>query len=483
MDDRPSSAAEEAIPALPWSNCAEILRLGLAGVCSRGGWYRMQLLRKAINPIATPPLEIGIDPRPMVYLAWKVEKRETAYRTICAFLLVAGLMASNFSAALLIPILIIAAVVCGIHDARHRATLQVFSKGAFTLKRVQQLLASQYDPRLDAGIGSNGQRVVVYKDFDPFGFAGMPIGKWSFTVDVERPAQSGFDRSRLIPVSLSEIDDSIRSAIQSSSVGDLVVRKVLAVHGDDAHILPMISHEPNLKQPNVNLSEDAISDFAAEHPTLARCYLLVHDIRWNGRLIVTHVVRTSLQGRIFYIEVSRFCLTPPSKEFKAVDATNFFYTTIRTRVGSFVFGAIASPFKVIGETYNLFAFATIWRRRKRMAKHYWRSLEDSPVFNYGAEESTRRQMMDEKFDHFFQKADLDFVLKAFDQTIVELVCAYMEEHGIDVSALRDKVTTIYNSGILVQGGDVTAQAVAVGQGSTAQTNSPPKNPLNTKAKE
>jgi hypothetical protein len=74
---------------------------------------------------------------------------------------------------------------------------------------------------------------------------------------------------------------------------------------------------------------------------------------------------------------------------------------------------------------------------------------------------------------------LDFAVKAFDQTIVELIYSYMEDHGVDVSDLRNKAMTIYNSGIMVQGGDVTAQAMAVGQGSAAQINPVAKNPLNT----
>jgi hypothetical protein len=114
-----------------------------------------------------------------------------------------------------------------------------------------------------------------------------------------------------------------------------------------------------------------------------------------------------------------------------------------------------------------------------MKKAYLKSLETSPVFNYGADESTRRNMMDEKFEHFSQKADLDFAIKAFDQTIVELIYRYMQSHGVDVSDLRNKVMTIYNSGIMVQGGDVTAQAMAVGQGATAQANTASKNPLHT----
>jgi hypothetical protein len=133
-------------------------------------------------------------------------------------------------------------------------------------------------------------------------------------------------------------------------------------------------------------------------------------------------------------------------------------------------------------TYEFLAYylgAT--RSTKRLTTAYFQSLKDNPIYNFGADESIRREMMDEKFDHYSQKADLDFAAKAFDQTIVELIYRYMEERGVDVSDLRNKVMTIYNSGIMVQGGDVTAQAMAIGQGASAQSNPVAKNPLHTKA--
>jgi hypothetical protein len=196
---------------------------------------------------------------------------------------------------------------------------------------------------------------------------------------------------------------------------------------------------------------------------------MFHDIRWDGGLILTHIVRTVLKGKIFYIETSRFVLAPPSKGFKGVDTTNLDNKKLSTKIGEFFGVAIVSPFVVIAETYNLLAFATLSRSINKIKKEYLESLQTNPMFNYGAADSTRREMTDAKFDHYSQKADLDFAVKAFDQTIVELVYKYMEDHGVDVSDLRNKVMTIYNSGIMVQGGDVTAQAMAVGQGATAQS--------------
>ena len=40
-------------------------------------------------------------------------------------------------------------------------------------------------------------------------------------------------------------------------------------------------------------------------------------------------------------------------------------------------------------------------------------------------------------------------------------------HGIETSDLKERQTTILNSGVIVQGGDVNAESLAVGSGSQA----------------
>jgi hypothetical protein len=484
MDATIKSPTNAETKNLSWQSCFDVLRLGLSAVYSQGAGYRRKLLLKAMNPIAAPPLEIGIDPRPLVYLASEVEKQEAGYRKTCAVLLAVAVLAFflEMPAFFFVLLVLAAAVVSGMHRARMQTALDNYSKGKFSLNIASKLLDASHDKKLDYGIGSEVQRVLVHKDFDPFKFAGVSIGKWSFTVDVERAAQTASGTSQITPVSTSEIESEMKRQLPQSGFGDLVVREILAIRGEDASVLPMISRDTGIKQPDVNLNQNTIAEVGSKNPNLVRRYLLFHDIRWDGGLILTHVVRTNLQGRIFYIETSRFVLTPPSQTFKVVDSTNFYEKTVKTKVGSFIAGAVASPFTIVAETYNLFAFATLGHSINRIKKEYLKSLETSPIYNYGSDESTRREMMDEKFDHFSQKADLDFAVKAFDQTIAELIYRYMEDHGVDVSDLRNKVLAIYNSGIIVQGGDVTAQAMAVGQGAAAQTNAPPKNPLNTQRK-
>lgn len=480
MLDRGKVSANSNSPELAWRSCFEFTRLALAGVYSRGAAFRRQLLLKAMNPIHAPPLEIGFDPRPSTYLAWHVEYERLGYRTLCALILLAyiGVLssylfvgsidpASDKRTFVLMAIFAAGAVLTMTHGARERKALERFSRDNFSLDIAASLLDVPHDGRLDPGIGGDEQRLLVYRDFDPFKSAGIALGRWSFTVDVEKPAQAGSGASKLRPISLPELNEIITRELPQSGYADLITQRIAAVRGADSWTLPLIPHDRWTKQPQVNLNESTVAEMIAKHPDLVRDYLLFHDVRWDGELILTHAVKTTHRGRIFYIEASRFLLTPPFKEFKTVDSTSFRDNRLTTKINRFVGEAVASPFVALGETFNLAAFATLGRSISRLKKQYRESVETNPRFDYGAADSTRREIMDEKFEHYFQKTDLDFSIKAFDQCIVELICGYMEAHGVDVSDLRKKATAIYNSGILVQGGDVTAQAMAVGQGATA----------------
>lgn len=455
---------------LAWQNCPEVVRLALAGVYSRGASFRRALIAKARNPVAAPAIEIGLDPRPVVYLASEIETKQAGYRGRCILLLVIAGLAYVMDAPTLIYVLILiaAAINGGLHAQRLNEEMGRYSKGKFQLDFAAKLLNSPHAPELDYGIGADEQRVLVHRGFDPFGFAGLSIGKWSFTVDVGRPAVSPTGISKLTTISTDEIEDQIKRDIPRSGFGELIVRDIYTVKGEDASILPMVSRVPDTKQPNVELTEQMLEAVRRVHPDRLRRYILFQDVRWGGELILTHVLRTVLQGRVFYVEASRFVLTPPSKPYRTIDSTNFFGNTRKSGIGSFMEGALLSPFTTIAGAADFFLLRTVNRSVDRVKEEYKKSLDSNPIYNYGSETSIRRQMMDATFDHFSQKADLDFAVKAFDQIVFELIYNYMDAHGVDVSELRNKAMAIYNSGIMVQG-DVTAQSIAAGPNATAQT--------------
>ncbi|MBI2402246.1 MAG: hypothetical protein HYV20_05830, partial [Gemmatimonadetes bacterium] len=63
--------------------------------------------------------------------------------------------------------------------------------------------------------------------------------------------------------------------------------------------------------------------------------------------------------------------------------------------------------------------------------------------------------------------DKEMYQKAFDRQVLDTMVDFLDARHIDVSDLRDREAVILNTGVIVQGGDVTAQTLAVGTGAQA----------------
>ncbi len=96
-----------------------------------------------------------------------------------------------------------------------------------------------------------------------------------------------------------------------------------------------------------------------------------------------------------------------------------------------------------------------------------RRIRTSPLYNYGTDTALRQQLSSNRYVHYFQKLDGDFYSKVLERTILDEIVSFLDEHDIDTSDIRERQTTILNSGIIVQGGDVNAETLAVGSGAKA----------------
>jgi hypothetical protein len=89
-------------------------------------------------------------------------------------------------------------------------------------------------------------------------------------------------------------------------------------------------------------------------------------------------------------------------------------------------------------------------------------------YDYGAEPSLRAEIASATYANYFQRMDSELYEKSLNRCIFDTVIDFLEERGIDVSSLKETRTTIINSGVLVKGGDVKADVLAVGERATAK---------------
>jgi hypothetical protein len=63
--------------------------------------------------------------------------------------------------------------------------------------------------------------------------------------------------------------------------------------------------------------------------------------------------------------------------------------------------------------------------------------------------------------------DKEMYVKVFEKQLLFAVKGFLDAHNIDTSDIQERQTTILNSGVIVQGGEINAEALAVGTGASS----------------
>jgi hypothetical protein len=124
--------------------------------------------------------------------------------------------------------------------------------------------------------------------------------------------------------------------------------------------------------------------------------------------------------------------------------------------------ALVSPLWVFSEISRVLeeAFSKEDRQRRE-------AIKKNLLFNYGTVTSLRDALSGGVYGHYFQSMDGDLYSKLLEREILDSLVEFLDAHGIETSDLKERQTTILNTGVMVQGGDVKAESLAVGTGARA----------------
>ena len=303
--------------------------------------------------------------------------------------------------------------------------------------------------------------------FTQFSLYHLDLGGWSFVVDLGRPKEDDFGtKLDRIPFEVSELYAAFEQAINSLEIQGILVKDYLFANGadirDDRLILPDIYGRPVQQMPlEIVKLHTGKSDFYMRHYKWIR----IHD--WKDELVFSYFLRTVVKGENLFIELSRFLLTPIADGYRQVDALKPIGWEMM--LGTGLLSLIIAPFlpiytnlvllskipEFINNTFGL-------KDRKRQGE-----IKNNPLFNYGATKSVRELLSSQKFRHYFQKLDREMYIKILDREILDTLVEFLDEHNIDTSQMQAEKTTILNNGVIVQGGNVQAQSLAVGTSAQA----------------
>jgi hypothetical protein len=343
--------------------------------------------------------------------------------------------------------------------------IETFLTQHVTLTR--RFAASRFGQAPQAAVGApaSPQNVVVHGGFSPFVGSGFDLGGWSFAVNLEQ-GRRGFDENAPDPFALNDLYEALRRGFRRLDIEGLGVTDRLYVDGrsirDDRRFLPHI-----LSRPLMQVPPEIIALFRDHPGKTARHYLCLEIADWSGELILSTFVRLQKSDSKLFIETSNFLLPPLKKRYYELDKR------ISTQIVSKTFGwlvqsAIMGPILVLVAPFT--TLANLWRPVGRlMARPQLRhEVKHNPLHNYGALKSIRELGTENAWRVYFQKLDEEMHSKVVQQQLLDCLIAFLDEHGIDTSEIKDRGTHILNNGVIVSGGSISAEGLAVGQGAQAK---------------
>jgi hypothetical protein len=305
--------------------------------------------------------------------------------------------------------------------------------------------------------------VVVYGGFSPFVGSGYDLAGWSFAVNLE--VGGGGRDGEPNQFAICDLYKTLRSGFERLTIDGLVIIDRLyvdgkAIRGDTRFLQNMFA------RPAGRVDASILEQFRAKPENNVRHYLCLQIEDWSGQVVLSTFVRLQKSASKLFVEVSSFLLPPLKNRYYEIDARSN-NRLVSNTVGLIVTSLIQSPFLlVIGFIATVRrAWSPIHvfgeRRRKR------REIRNSPLYNYGATTSIRELGTENVWRVYFQKLDKEMYSKIVQQQLLDVLAKFLDEHGVDISELKERGSYILNNGVIVSGGSIKTEGLAVGQG--AQT--------------
>lgn len=314
---------------------------------------------------------------------------------------------------------------------------------------------------------SSDHNVVVSGGYSPFAGYGFDLDSWSFTVDTTKPS-SGKENSWIVS-SPTELLDYVSSAVVSNIASATYEDKIF-VNGKDIRNNKSILEFPTVT-PHTSIPEEAVRDKIGQTDEHIRHYRVISIPIWAGHLHLSIFLRFAISGTNLFAEARYFLLSPLQDRLMDLDnapmrrGAHYYW-------GLFVMSSIKSIIAWIRGP--LLLFHLLGKFQKHIAIAIFGDPEDkvkirSTTYNYGHAVSLREAWSTPKYHRYFQMLDKDMTYKVSQHIVMNSIVDFLESRGVSTEDVKERRTTIFNSGVIVSGGTVNTNHIAVGKGAAIKT--------------
>lgn len=316
----------------------------------------------------------------------------------------------------------------------------------------------------DPATANGDAELIVYSGFSPFATAGNELSTWSFATNVEK-GKCEFGRE-LTPdgFEVNELYSYIEKELKVLNIQNFTIDDIVCVHGRDVAKDHRFLPDP-LRRPNQTVPAADLPEFVENRAQTGRHYKRVQILDWSGDLVFTLFFRFAKENRNLFCEVSYYVLTAIADKYRSVDELKD--STAAEVIGKMIGYPVVGAFMCIGSPFVLWKRITGAFANPETAQH--KQIQESRHFDYGAQIYPRGMVSSGTYRRYFLMLDKDLYSKVVVRQFLDATIDFLDAHNVDTTDLRDRQTTIENHGVIVSGGDLNAEAVAVGKKSKAST--------------
>jgi hypothetical protein len=352
--------------------------------------------------------------------------------------------------------------------SRYSVMAKYLIRGRFDPDDVRYGSSARIRKVLDALENDKSGNCVVYSGFSPFVGSGYDLGGWSFVINVHNGKTDQLTKCTTPPCAFQtgELYDYVEKAVDGLSLKGCAIQDKLYVNGkdirDDKRFLPDIIGKP------LSQVDDSVMEYLKERMNVkARHYMCIRVTSWSGELVLSMFVRFIQNGQNLFTEASYFLLTPVSSKYHEVDNIQP-HPRIRDVISILAKSVLLTPFAICVSPIRFISIINASFSRRRKQRMTRRMIKDNVSYDYGATTSLRQWASSTEYRRYFQKMDKDMYFKIIERQILDSIIDFLESKNVDVSELRERQAIIMNSGVIVQGGTVSATNLAIGERATAQ---------------
>jgi hypothetical protein len=325
----------------------------------------------------------------------------------------------------------------------------------------------QQQRRLDEVARDQDGNVTAYSGFTPFVGAGTRLDPWSFAVNVcagKREELGGRREPKAFEV--EELYDHVTEQLAAMSLPGLELEDRLYVNGRDVREQGPVFFDAAGERPRAAVAPEVVTAFLRRPTHAVRHYKVIRVTDWQGELVWSMFLRFVRVADSLFVESSDFLLLPVKERYHQIDAVRPLPT-----LPDLARVALASLWTAVALSllWPLFAArkAMRWFRQASERRGVRRELRGDHFFDFGAAVSLRERASSGRYQHYFQQLDKQMYAKLLQRRVLALVVEFLDDHDIDTSELVERQSTILNNGVMVSGGTLQAESLAVGEGAVA----------------